>query len=254
MNTLRAAVAGVPDSAAQLGVQAAGGRYGRCSSSSRSWSSTAPRSSLASWRSPGPNNRRPFNRREWARRLSFVRGFARHRSATDPRTEIPPDGLLPYRPKRARPYLYSDDEIRSLLRAALKLPGRGGLRPWTYHCLFGLLSVSGLRLGEARNLELQDVDLRAAVLTDPGRQVRQVSPGPVARVDLPRARGLPRAPRAALGKTTGLFLPVRVHLGESAWMAARSTARSTRYPGRSVCAVHPTVMGRACTICDIDSP
>jgi integrase len=102
---------------------------------------------------------------EWARRLSVVRAFARHRSATDPRTEIPPDGLLPYRPKRARPYLYSDDEIRGLLRAALKLPGRGGLRPWTYHCLFGLLSVSGLRIGEARNLELQDVDLQAAVLT-----------------------------------------------------------------------------------------
>jgi hypothetical protein len=39
----------------------------------------------------------------WARRLSFVRIFARHRSATDPRTEIPPAGLMPYRPKRARP-------------------------------------------------------------------------------------------------------------------------------------------------------
>jgi integrase/recombinase XerD len=34
-----------------------------------------------------------------------------------------------------------------------------------YYCLFGLLSVSGLRLGEARNLELRDVDLDAAVLT-----------------------------------------------------------------------------------------
>lgn len=102
---------------------------------------------------------------QWARRLSFVRSFARHRSATDPRTEIPPEGLLPYRPKRARPYLYTDDEISGLLRAALKLPGNGGLRPWTYHCFFGLLSVSGMRLGEARNLELQDVDLKAAVLT-----------------------------------------------------------------------------------------
>ena len=102
---------------------------------------------------------------EWARRLSVVRAFARHRSATDPRTHIPPEGLLPYRPNRARPYLYSDQEIRALLRAALTLPGDGGLRPWTYHCLFGLLSVSGLRLGEARHLELQDVDLRAAVLT-----------------------------------------------------------------------------------------
>jgi len=102
---------------------------------------------------------------EWARRLSCVRSFARHRSATDPRTQIPPAGLLPYRPKRAQPYIYSDDEIKDLLRAALKFPGNGGLRPWTYHCLFGLLSVTGLRVSEAQNLELQDVDLRAGVLT-----------------------------------------------------------------------------------------
>jgi integrase/recombinase XerD len=102
---------------------------------------------------------------EWARRLSYVRMFARHRSATDPRTQIPPAGLLPYRPKRAQPYLYSDKQIQELLRAALKLPGNGGLRPWTYYCLFGPLSVSGLRVGEAQNLELHDVDLKAGVLT-----------------------------------------------------------------------------------------
>jgi len=102
---------------------------------------------------------------EWARRLSEVRLFARHRSATDPRTQVPPAGLLPYRPKRAQPYLYSDEEIEALLRAALMLPGNAGLRPWTYHCLLGLLSVSGLRVGEAQNLELHDVDLKASVLT-----------------------------------------------------------------------------------------
>ena len=101
----------------------------------------------------------------WARRLSWVRCFARHRSATDPRTQIPPASLLPYRPKRARPYLYSNDEIQALLHAALQLPAGDGLRPWLYHCLFGLLSVSGLRISEAYNLTLQDVDLDAAVLT-----------------------------------------------------------------------------------------
>jgi integrase/recombinase XerD len=104
----------------------------------------------------------------WARRLSFVRGFAHYYSAIDPRTQIPAQGLLPFQPKRARPYLYSDAEIRSLLRAALNMPccyERGKLRPWVYYCLFGLLSVSGLRLGEARNLEIRDVDLQAAVLT-----------------------------------------------------------------------------------------
>ena len=102
----------------------------------------------------------------WAERLRFVRGFARHRRATDTRTQIPPEGLFPFRSQRARPYFYTDDEIQSLLRAALKLPCRNGeLRPWTYYGLFGLLSVSGMRLGEACNLELQDVDLQSAVLT-----------------------------------------------------------------------------------------
>src|SRR5213594_2742657 len=38
-------------------------------------------------------------------RLSWVRRFASYRSATDPRTEIPPEGWLPYRAKRAQPYL-----------------------------------------------------------------------------------------------------------------------------------------------------
>jgi integrase/recombinase XerD len=112
-----------------------------------------------------PENVQPAH---WARRLSFIRGFARYRSASDPRTQIPSPGLLPFQPKRARPYLYSDEEIKNLLHAALNMPHRfqsGALLPRVYYCLFGLLCVSGLRLGEARNLKLRDVDLEAAVLT-----------------------------------------------------------------------------------------
>jgi integrase/recombinase XerD len=147
---------------------------------------------------------------EWACRLSIVRGFARHRSATDPRTQIPLEGLLPYRPKRARPYLYSDEEIRRLLHAALALPGNGGLRPWTYRCLFGLLSVSGLRISEARQLELQDIDLRTGCPHDPGRQIRQVSPHPLTRLDPSGARRLPRATRAPMARPSGVVVRVRV--------------------------------------------
>jgi site-specific recombinase XerD len=102
---------------------------------------------------------------EWAQRLSSVRVFARHWHATDPRTEIPPTGLLPFRPQRARPYLYSELEIQKLLSAALKLSPSQGLRPWTYHCLFGLLAVAGLRISEALKLEQADVDLCEGILT-----------------------------------------------------------------------------------------
>ncbi len=104
----------------------------------------------------------------WARRLSYVRGFAHYRRSSDPRTQIPSPGLLPFQPQRARPYLYSDQEIEALLHAARHMPHRyqsGALLPWVYYCLFGLLSVTGLRLGEAQNLKLEDVDLTAAVLT-----------------------------------------------------------------------------------------
>jgi len=102
---------------------------------------------------------------EWARRLRFVRGFARYWSATDPQTEVPPLGLLPHRAGRARPYLYSDEEIRLLLEAALQLPSLRGLPSKTYHCLLGLLSVTGLRISEALHLRSEDVDWKGGVLT-----------------------------------------------------------------------------------------
>lgn len=101
----------------------------------------------------------------WAARLTAVRGFARYWSATDPNTEVPPEGLLPYRPPRAKPYLYSDDEIQRLLEAAENMQTRHALQPWTYYCLLGLLAVTGLRISEALNLQTRDIDWSEGVLT-----------------------------------------------------------------------------------------
>jgi len=101
----------------------------------------------------------------WAQRLTVIRGFARFRIGADPKTEIPPVGLLRFRSQRAQPYVYSRDEIRHLLDAALKIDSPNVLQPHTYYCLFGLLAVSGLRLGEAINLQPQDLNLADGVLT-----------------------------------------------------------------------------------------
>jgi integrase len=102
---------------------------------------------------------------EWAARLSVVRGFARYWSATDPLTEIPPDGLLPYRPARAKPHLYSDEQILQLLVTARNMTATHSLQPWTYYCLLGLLAVTGLRISEALNLRSTDVDWTEGILT-----------------------------------------------------------------------------------------
>ena len=106
----------------------------------------------------------PGRHASWALRLTDVRGFARHIACIDPRTEVPPVGILPSL-KRAKPYVYNDAEIGALLTAALSLPPTGALRSWTYHCLFGLIAVTGMRLSEAIGLQCDDVDLDAGVLT-----------------------------------------------------------------------------------------
>ena len=104
----------------------------------------------------------------WNQRLVAVRGFALCRQGTDPRTEIPEPTSVPSKNLRAKPYLYSDIEIEQLLQALVSRPARcprESLLPLTCYCLIGLLSVTGMRLSEACNLKVQDVDLQAAIVT-----------------------------------------------------------------------------------------
>ena len=76
-----------------------------------------------------------------------------------------PGGSAAVSPTQGATYLYSDGDIAQLLRSALDLPPAGGLRPWTYHTLLGLLSVAGLRVGGAIRLMDADVDLQEGLLT-----------------------------------------------------------------------------------------
>jgi integrase len=105
----------------------------------------------------------PDRHSSWALRLTDVRGFARHMASIELRTEVPASGMLPSL-HRAKPYIYTDDEVRRLLAAALALPPADGLRRWTYRCLFGLLAVTGLRISEALRLQREDVDLQQGIL------------------------------------------------------------------------------------------
>ncbi|MEA5457253.1 tyrosine-type recombinase/integrase [Sinomonas sp. JGH33] len=98
-----------------------------------------------------------------AYRLSVVRGFATYLHAIDPVHEVPAAGLLPQRPLRASPYLYSDAEVAALIAATATL--RTPLRRATFATLIGLLSVTGIRIGEAISLDRGDVDLAGGRLT-----------------------------------------------------------------------------------------
>lgn len=101
---------------------------------------------------------------QWAKRFGIARRFAQYLCSIDPRTEIPPKDLLPYRYRRKRPYIYSNEEIVSLLDEARKLGSASGLRAQTYFTLFGLLAVTGMRVSESIALNNDDVDLEEGVL------------------------------------------------------------------------------------------
>jgi integrase/recombinase XerD len=101
----------------------------------------------------------------WSMRMRAVRQFAQYLSASDPRTEVPPHGLLQVPNRRAKPYIYSDRDVSRLLDAAGKIRSRLGFKRRTYPVLFGLLSISGLRIRELLNLDREAVDLKSGVLT-----------------------------------------------------------------------------------------
>ena len=108
-----------------------------------------------------PAEAQPFT---WAERLRTVRRFAIWLSAIEPRTEIPPAGLLPYSYRRKPPHIYNDEEIEKLLRRTQQLPSPKGLRADTYTTLFGLLVATGMRVNEALGLDRADVDLKLGIL------------------------------------------------------------------------------------------
>jgi integrase/recombinase XerD len=90
------------------------------------------------------------------RRITAVRGFTRYLTGIDPATEVPPLGLVPHRQRWRQPFLYSEADITATLG--------GPLRAATYRTLVGLLAAAGLRIGEAINLDHDDIDWAEGML------------------------------------------------------------------------------------------
>lgn len=99
----------------------------------------------------------------WSRRLGAARLLARYMINIDPATEIPPPDLLPAARLRATPFIYSQRDIAVLMDAAdnsTSVP----LVAANYRTLIGLLTVTGMRVGEAINLDRDDLDPDDGVL------------------------------------------------------------------------------------------
>ena len=92
------------------------------------------------------------------KKLHTVHAFARWLHAEDERHEVPPrDAFGPDSSRRPPPYLISIAEIGKILTAALSVPPADTIAPLTWHYMFGLVAATGMRIGEARALTLDDI-------------------------------------------------------------------------------------------------
>jgi integrase/recombinase XerD len=96
-------------------------------------------------------------------RLSVLRQFCLYLSHFDPRTCVIYRSYLPRR-SRPAPYIYTRPEVRQIMAAAGKLGPPGSLRPLVVSTLIGLLYATGMRIGEALNLRLGEVDLKRRLI------------------------------------------------------------------------------------------
>ena len=89
-------------------------------------------------------------------RFCVVRQLCDYLARSDPHSYMP-EPLKVIRSQGVhQPYIYSNLELQALLAAASKLPPAKSLRPHTYQTLLGVLYSTGIRIGEALALNLED--------------------------------------------------------------------------------------------------
>jgi integrase len=102
----------------------------------------------------------------WFIKYHSLKGFFQFAVSRGYLNEAPLPAVLPKRPPPFVPYVYSREDLRRLLDA---IPSyrrhRTGLEPETFRAILLLLYGAGLRVGEALNLSVADVDLPNAILT-----------------------------------------------------------------------------------------
>lgn len=96
------------------------------------------------------------------KRVSLIRQLALHMARSDPSTYVPDRTSWPPRIPKFKAYIYTAEEYRAVLKAALDLPSpHSPLRPGAIYTLLLVLYTTGLRVGEVTRLGLSDVDLTA---------------------------------------------------------------------------------------------
>jgi integrase/recombinase XerD len=101
----------------------------------------------------------------WAIRLGSIRRFAKYWCHMDSRTEIPTQCLGPCTYQRRAPYIYSDDEIIKILECCKASSSPSKIERYSYCMWFGLMVLTGMRIGEVSRLDRNDLNLAQGIIT-----------------------------------------------------------------------------------------
>ena len=195
----------------------------------------------------------------WATRLSLVRRFAAYLNANDVDVPVILSGLLAARKPRAVPFIYSQQDIDALL-AACDTEFADERIAATLRTVIGLLAATGLRISEALNLRVDDIDQHHDLLMIKAAKSHErlvpVHPSTTAAllqyIALPARMAThpdPHGPVFVTSKGTGYvyvsFQSLFKRVREAAGLAPRGRARPRLHDYADLC-VMPTFGERCC--------
>jgi integrase len=96
--------------------------------------------------------------------LSSLREFSRYLHARDSQSAILPRDIVPRRKPTVRFYRIEPEQVTDLMAATATALPPNRIQPRALHMLIGLLYCTGLRIREALNLTLGDIDVKRSVL------------------------------------------------------------------------------------------
>lgn len=142
------------------------------------------------------------------KRLSSLREFSRYLHARCPHSALLPRDIVPLRKSTVRFYRIEPDQVADLMRAATTVLPPASIQSHAIGFLIGLLYCTGLRIQEALNLTLGNIDMQRSMLhVAKGKFGKQrlvpMSPSTLAAQ---RSYLAVRSPHAGTGRCSALFI------------------------------------------------
>ncbi len=106
-----------------------------------------------------------YSRWYMARRMETVRTFAKYICVLDPLAQMPPKGMFGDCHGRSTPYIFTKEELFTLMKASMRLLSPDGLRCKAISTAIGLLWTTGMRPSEVCKLTDDEVDLENNLVT-----------------------------------------------------------------------------------------